>query len=185
MSEAHDPRVASSDRGDLLQRALRIFSLVLLALGVGLTVAAFRLDQNAVLWVLALAGVLATYRVSLAVRPGSKTAAQVGFWMTLPLLTALVAIAPPFAVYTLVGFVEAWTLFRGTVEWLAEALTAAVCVLAIMGGVVGVLGSWALAGTLFVGILLAVRIARRVADAPGRRQRWIDPGTGGGTGKSR
>lgn len=101
-----------------LDRALRIFPLVLLMLGVGLTVGVQdgRLGQHEVLLVVVLGGILATYRVILAVWAVPRGVRQVGFWLTLPVVGVLVAVAHAFALYALGQIVEGWLLFGGRVR---------------------------------------------------------------------
>ena len=96
-----------------LDRALRIFPLVLLMLGVGLTVGVQdgRLGQREVLIVLVLGGLLATYRVAVAVWAVPRRVRQVGFWLTLPIVVALVVVAPAFVLYAVGQLVEGWLLF--------------------------------------------------------------------------
>lgn len=161
-----DPLPAGTEpgRSAALATAVRVFPLVLLAVGVGLTVGIHEGDLNPreVLLILGLGGALATYRVVLAARPVSLPARQVGFWITLPLVAVLVVVAPMFALYALAGFFEAVILFAGLAEWVADASTSAICVLAVTGGVGTTLSSWATRAALYALFLVTARLVRPV-----------------------
>lgn len=161
-----DPLRAGREPGGRpeLATAVRVSPLVLLAVGVGLTVGIQEADLSPrdVLLILGLGGALATYRVVLAARPVSVPVRQVGFWITLPLVAALVFVAPMFALYALAGFVEAVLLFAGLAEWLADAATSAICALAVTGGAGTTPSSWATRAALFALFLVTARLVRRV-----------------------
>ena len=145
-------------------RVTLMLFVMLLAVGVGLTVGIQEADLSPrdVLLILGLGGALATYRVVLAARPVSVPVRQVGFWITLPLVAALVFVAPMFALYALAGFVEAVLLFAGLAEWLADAATSAICALAVTGGAGTTPSSWATRAALFALFLVTARLVRRV-----------------------
>ncbi|MCW3159239.1 hypothetical protein [Micropruina sonneratiae] len=67
-----------------------------------------------------------------------------------------------FALYALAGFFEAVILFAGLAEWVADASTSAICVLAVTGEVGTTLSSWATRAALYALFLVIARLVRPV-----------------------
>lgn len=104
--------------------------------------------------IIALTLVLVGYRVWLSTGERGERVRRVGFWVTAPIVFALVWLSPLFGLYAFTGYIEGPALPKGAQRWAALIVTAVSTALAQVGGPRSGLFSPAI-----YGLILAVNIA--------------------------
>lgn len=117
-------------------------------------------------FIVALTLGLVGYRAWLSTGERGERVRRVGFWVTAPIVFALVWMSPLFGLYAFTGYIEGPALPRGAQRWAALIVTAVSTALAQVGGPRSMLFS-----PPIYGLILAVNVAIAVMIALLERER--------------